>query len=51
MVPLERVQELSQGIVGSKFVVFENSGHFAPVEEPEKFRTEVLSFLGIARGR
>ncbi len=33
----------------SKFVLFENSGHFAPVEEPEAFKAKVYEFLGITR--
>jgi proline iminopeptidase len=45
IVPPSKVQEIADGIAGSEFVVFENSGHFAPVEEPEKFVSTVLDFL------
>jgi pimeloyl-ACP methyl ester carboxylesterase len=46
MLAQERVRELHDGLVDSKFVVFEKSGHFAPVEEPDKFKAEVYRFLG-----
>lgn len=46
LVPVERVREISQGIPGSVFVVFEKSGHFAPVEEPRAFVSTVREFLG-----
>lgn len=42
-----RVEEVSKGIANSTFVVFENSGHFSALEEPEKFKQTVLGFLGI----
>jgi proline iminopeptidase len=45
MLPPERVREIADGIDGAEFVVFEESGHFAPVEEREKFVQTVLSFL------
>jgi proline iminopeptidase len=48
MLPPERVKPLADGIPGAKFVVFEKSGHFAPVEEPEAFKTAVFEFLGVA---
>ncbi len=47
VMPPETSEEIATGIPGSTFVLFENSGHFAPVEEPEKFVTTVLDFLGI----
>jgi proline iminopeptidase len=47
MMPPEKIQELHDGLTDSKFVVFEDSGHFAPVEEPEAFKTLVYDFLGI----
>lgn len=43
----EKVRELHHGLSRSKFVVFEASGHFAPLEEPETFRAVVLEFWGI----
>jgi proline iminopeptidase len=45
MLPPDRVREIADGIEGAEFVVFEESGHFAPVEEREKFVQTVLSFL------
>jgi pimeloyl-ACP methyl ester carboxylesterase len=48
MLPPERVKVLAEGIPGARFVVFEKSGHFAPVEEPEAFRAAVYGFLGVA---
>lgn len=45
MLPPERVRELHDGLPDSTFVVFEESGHFAPVEETEKFVRTVLDFL------
>lgn len=45
LLPPERVEELHEGIPGSRFVVFENSGHFAMVEEPEKWQKVVLDFI------
>jgi pimeloyl-ACP methyl ester carboxylesterase len=47
MLPPERVKVLADGIPGARFVVFEKSGHFAPVEEPEAFRAAVYGFLGV----
>ena len=48
LLPPSRVRVLADGIPGSRFVVFERSGHFAPVEEPEAFRQAVFEFLGVA---
>jgi proline iminopeptidase len=45
MLPPERVQEIADGIEGAEFVIFEESGHFAPVEEKEKFVRTVVDFL------
>jgi proline iminopeptidase len=45
--PPEKVRELHDGLPDSEFVVFANSGHFAPVEEPEVFRTAIFAFLGV----
>jgi proline iminopeptidase len=47
MLPPERIREVADGIAGAEFVVFEGSGHFSPVEEPEKFASTVLEFLGV----
>lgn len=45
ILPPSKVQEISDGIAGSEFVVFEASGHFSPVEEREKFDSTLLEFL------
>jgi pimeloyl-ACP methyl ester carboxylesterase len=47
MLPPSRVQEIADGIEGAEFLVFEASGHFAPVEEREKFVQTVVDFLRI----
>jgi proline iminopeptidase len=47
MSPPEKGRELHEGIADSEYVLFENSGHFAPLEEPEAFRAAVLKFLGV----
>ena len=46
LIPVERAREISQGIAGSQFVVFERSGHFVPLEEPEAFIATIQRFLG-----
>jgi len=43
----EKFRELHDGLADSRFVVFEQSGHFAQVEEPEAFKAEVYAFLGV----
>jgi proline iminopeptidase len=45
--PPDRVRELSDGIADARFVVFESSGHFAPIEEPEAFAAMIFDFLGL----
>jgi proline iminopeptidase len=47
MMSVEKVRELSDGLIDSKFMVFDASGHFAPAEETEAFKAAVLSFLGV----
>jgi proline iminopeptidase len=46
--PPEKVKEIANGIKGATFRVFANSGHFAPIEEPEAFRAAVYEFMGVA---
>ncbi len=43
----DKVREIHDGIAGSQFVIFESSGHFSPVEEPEAFKRTVWDFLGV----
>jgi proline iminopeptidase len=49
MITTEKVRELHDGLAKSAFHVFENTGHFAPVEEPEKFESMVYGFLGVSK--
>jgi len=42
-------EELRQGIAGARLQVFERSGHFAHVEEPEAFAAAVRAFVTSAR--
>jgi proline iminopeptidase len=46
--PPEKVKEIADGIKGAAFKVFEHSGHFAPLEEPDAFKAAVFEFLGVA---
>jgi 3-oxoadipate enol-lactonase len=43
----ERVREVSDGISDATYVIFDSSGHFSPIEEPERFATVVFDFLGV----
>lgn len=47
MVPPERGKALADGLPNAQFVVFEKSGHFSPMEEPEGFKAAVYGFLGV----
>lgn len=38
-------EDLQRGIPGSKLVVFDNTGHGVPQEQPQRFVEEVLAFL------
>jgi proline iminopeptidase len=46
--PPAKVKVIADGIKGAQFKVFERSGHFAPLEEPEAFRAAVFEFLAVA---
>jgi len=46
LLPPERVKEIADALPDATFLVFEKSGHFAPLEEPERFRNAVFDFLG-----
>jgi pimeloyl-ACP methyl ester carboxylesterase len=50
LLPVEKAQEIASGIAGARLVVFERSGHFAPVEEREEFVRTVVGFLRATRG-
>ena len=45
MIPVEKSEEMAQGIPNSRMVVLEKTGHFGSLEEPEAFRKVVLEFL------
>jgi len=47
MMTVEKVGELADGLTDSEFVVFNASGHFSPVEEPDTFKDLVFKFLGV----
>lgn len=47
MLPPDRVKVLADGLPDARFVVFERSGHFSPVEEPEAFAAAVYDFVGV----
>jgi L-proline amide hydrolase len=40
------VKPLVAGIRGAEWLVFDNSAHFAPVEEPNPYRNVLAAFLG-----
>ena len=46
LLPPSLVKALADGIPGSKFLVFERSGHFAPLEEASAFAAAVEGFVG-----
>jgi proline iminopeptidase len=50
MLTPEKVRELHDGLPDSEFAVFEASGHFAPVEQPDAFRSLIYGFLGVGGG-
>ena len=43
--PPERAEELATALPRARFVVFDRSGHFAPIEEPHRFLDLVTTFL------
>ncbi|MDX1501391.1 MAG: alpha/beta hydrolase [Thermoanaerobaculia bacterium] len=45
VLPPERAREIADGVADGRFVLFENSGHFAPLEEPARFVQVVVDFL------
>lgn len=48
LMPPRHVRPLADGLPDAEFLVFEGSGHFAPVEEPAAFREAVFRFLGVS---
>jgi len=47
MMPVEKAWEMDGALPDSSLLLFESSGHFAPVEEPGAFRNAVWQFLGV----
>jgi proline iminopeptidase len=48
LLPVERAAEMARAMPDARLVVFERSGHFAPLEEPELFTKTVAHFLAAA---
>ena len=46
LLPADRAEEMAAGLPDAEYGVFESSGHFAPLEEPEAFVASVVGFLG-----
>jgi len=47
LMPPDRMRPLADGLPDAEFLVLEESGHFAPIEQPEAFRVAVFRFLGV----
>lgn len=45
LMPPTKVQALADGLPEARFELFEHSGHFAPIEEDERFREVVVGFI------
>jgi proline iminopeptidase len=45
-IPIESAEEIAHAIPGADLRVFENCGHFAYMEQPERFRDAVVQFVG-----
>ena len=41
------MKQLADGLPDSVYVLFENSGHFAPLEEPKRVESMVFDFVGV----
>jgi pimeloyl-ACP methyl ester carboxylesterase len=46
--PVSKAEEMRDGIPNATLIVLEQSGHFAPLEEPQVFREVVFEFLGVS---
>jgi len=44
-IPVAKAEEMHAGLADSELVVFESSGHFSSLEEPERFEATVVDFL------
>jgi pimeloyl-ACP methyl ester carboxylesterase len=47
MIPADRVLAFAQALQDGRYVLFADSGHFAPIEQGMAFRQAVLEFLGV----
>lgn len=45
LLPVDQAKVLADGLPEAQLAVLEESGHFSPVEQPERFREVVLEFL------
>ena len=45
--PPDKVREISAGIADASFVIFDASGHFSPLEEPDEFAAAIFTFLDV----
>jgi len=46
-IPAASGEAMSAAIPEAEFVLFESSGHYAPIEETEAFKVLILNFLGV----
>ena len=44
-IPVAKAEELHAGLADSELLVFESSGHFSPLEEPDRFTAAIFDFL------
>lgn len=47
LLPPEDVRPLADGLPDAELVVFDSSGHFAPIEQPTRFRRTIFRFLDV----
>ena len=45
LMPVELLQELASGIPGARLEIIENSGHMAPIEQPEQVTALLVGWL------
>ena len=50
LIPIEIAREIARAIPGSQFVVLEDCGHFAYLEQPHEVREHLSALLSGARG-
>ena len=50
LLPPAAAKPLHDGLPDSQWLVFESSGHCAPVEAPALFEAAIFDFLGVGEG-